>query len=155
MSADKTLNSIANWFAQAVPTPTAANVSVQIGCHFEEVREMAVEGFCGDADSDVPQCLKALSDAFKTAPASEEGMREVEQLIASIDRPALLDALCDQIVTAMGVAHMLGMNIQGALDEVDRSNWSKFKDGVPVFDENGKIAKNKETYFKADMSAFV
>ena len=155
MSADKTINSIANWFAQAVPNPTTANVSVQIGCHFEEVREMAVEGFRGDETADVPVSLKRLSDEFKTAPTSAEAMRKLESIIANIDRPALLDALCDQIVTAIGVAHMLGMNIQGALDEVDRSNWSKFKDGVPVFDENGKIAKNTDSYFKADMSAFV
>ena len=70
------------------------------------------------------------------------------------DRDAMLDSLCDQIVTATGVAHMFGMDIQGALNEVNRSNWSKFVDGKPVFDINGKIAK-PATYSKPDLSAFV
>lgn len=156
MSADKTINSIANWFAQAVPTPTVANASVQLGCHFEEVHEMIVHGLKADCpDEGVAGELHELASDFKRAPSDPEVMVILEKRLAEIDRPELLDALCDQIVTAIGVAHMLGMNIQGALDEVDRSNWSKFKDGAPVFDENGKIAKNPETYFKADMSAFV
>lgn len=156
MSADKTLNSIANWFAQAVPNPTTANVSVQLGCHFEEVREMIVDGLKADCPEEgAAGELHELANDFKTAPSDPEVMAILEKRLAGIDRKELLDALCDQIVTSIGVAHMLGMNIQGALDEVDRSNWSKFKDGVPVFDANGKITKNPESYFKADMSAFV
>lgn len=155
-AADATLNSIANWFAQAVPHPTTANISVQLGCHFEEVREMIVDGLKADCPNEgVAGELLELANDFKAAPSNPEVMVVLEKRLAAIDRKELLDALCDQIVTAVGVAHMLGMNIQGGLDEVDRSNWSKFKDGAPVFDENGKIAKNKETYFKADMSAFV
>jgi hypothetical protein len=35
------------------------------------------------------------------------------------------------------------MDIAGALKEVDDSNWSKFEDGKPVFDANGKIKKGR------------
>ncbi|SSX60346.1 nucleoside triphosphate pyrophosphohydrolase family protein [Actinobacillus lignieresii] len=70
------------------------------------------------------------------------------------DKVELLDALCDQIVTAIGVAHMFGMNIQGALQEVANSNDSKFEDGKPVFNEQGKIAKGKH-YFKPNLERFV
>lgn len=65
----------------------------------------------------------------------------------------LLDSLCDQIVTAIGVAHMMGFDIESALNEVNRSNWSKFIDGKAVFDENGKIAK-PDTYSKPDLTSF-
>ena len=58
----------------------------------------------------------------------------------------LLDALCDQIVTAIGVAHMFGFDIKNALAEVNKSNWSKFENGKPVFYKNGKIKKGK--YYK-------
>ena len=44
-----------------------------------------------------------------------------------------LDALCDQIVTAIGVAHMSGMDIQGALQEVANSNDSKFEERQELF----------------------
>ena len=65
----------------------------------------------------------------------------------------LLDALCDQIVTAVGVAHMFGMNIEGAMDEVNRSNFSKFVDGKPVFNEHGKIIKGPN-YTPPDLTGF-
>jgi predicted HAD superfamily Cof-like phosphohydrolase len=71
-----------------------------------------------------------------------------------IDRKALLDSLCDQIVTAVGVAHMFGMDISGALSEVNRSNWSKFVEGKPVFNEHGKIAKGPN-YTPPDLARFV
>ena len=59
----------------------------------------------------------------------------------SSNKIELLDSLCDQIVTAIGVAHMLGMDIENALAEVNRSNHSKFEDGKPVFNAQGKISK--------------
>lgn len=48
----------------------------------------------------------------------------------------------------------MGFDMVGALDEVNKSNWSKFKDGVPAFDENGKIAK-ADGYFKPDLAKFL
>ena len=49
---------------------------------------------------------------------------------------------------------MFGLGIEGALAEVNRSNWSKFVDGAPVFDANGKIAK-PATYSKPNLEQFV
>lgn len=43
-----------------------------------------------------------------------------------MDKKALLDALCDQIVTALGVGYMMGFDMEGALAEVNRSNYTKF-----------------------------
>jgi hypothetical protein len=60
-----------------------------------------------------------------------------------IDRVTLLGALCDQIVTTIGVAHMLGMNIEGALREVAASNDSRFgANGDPTFNKDRKILKD-------------
>lgn len=41
-----------------------------------------------------------------------------------------------------------------SFEEVNRSNWSKFVDGKPVFDENGKIKKG-DGYTPPDLSKFV
>jgi hypothetical protein len=47
---------------------------------------------------------------------------------------------------------MAGMNVPEALNRVNTSNFSKFDaNGFPIFDENGKIAKNLATYKKADL----
>lgn len=70
------------------------------------------------------------------------------------DRIGLLDSLADQIVTATGVGTFLGMNVPGALAEVNRSNYSKFEDGEPVFNENKKVMKGKD-YTPPDLTSFV
>lgn len=132
---------ILEWFKRAVPNPTDKNRAVQIGVHFEEVAEM------GHAirDAVLDACLHSIAEFYKT----EGGVS-----VNDVDHAELLDALCDQIVTAIGVAHMFGLDIAGALTEVNASNWSKFVEGQPQFDSNGKIAKGPG-YFKPDLSKFL
>lgn len=136
-----TIPCIKQWFALAVPEPTVKNRSVQIGVHLEEVAEMAA----ALNDADLAATLDVIADQYKVDPTIR---------LDTVDRTELLDAICDQIVTAVGVAHMFGMDIEGALDEVNRSNWSKFVDGKPTFDANGKIAK-PTTYSKPDLTPFL
>lgn len=135
-----TIHSIKNWFEQAVPAPTEKNKAVQLGVHFEEVGEM----------------FKAIGEDNTAANLDRIGMAFKTQLVElkEPDRLELLDSLCDQIVTAVGVAHMHGLNITGGLAEVNRSNYSKFVDGKPEFDANGKIAK-PASYSKPDLTPFV
>ena len=142
MKPENTISSIIDWFRAAVPTPTDKNRAVQVGVHFEEVSEMLTA--IGQTDCAVS--MGSLSSELKgqTPPPLNQ-----------IDRKELLDALCDQIVTAVGVAHMFGMDIAGALNEVDASNWSKFnEDGQPDFDANMKIKKGPN-YFKPNLDPFV
>lgn len=139
------IQSIHTWFQQAVPQPTATNQAVQLGCHFEEVAEML------EALQINPKEINKIAYSLKRNP---EAWREDLTELNAEQRTALLDALCDQIVTAIGVAHMFGFDIQGSLSEVNRSNWSKFVDGQPVFDENGKIAK-PNTYSPPNLKPFV
>ena len=138
-----TIPCIKQWFTLAVPTPTDKNRAVQLGCHFEEVAEM----LAAIGETFIAERLALIATQYKKDS-------EVEINEPGLDRTELLDALCDQIVTAVGVAHMFGMDIEGALDEVNRSNWSKFVDGAPVFDANGKIAK-PATYSKPNLEQFV
>jgi hypothetical protein len=75
--------------------------------------------------------------------------------IKGLDADEMLDSLCDQRVTGIGVAHMLGMNITAAIQEVDRSNWSKFDaHGNPIFNEDGKIIKGPN-YSKPDLAPYL
>ena len=139
------VESILEWFKRAVPTPNDKNRTVQMGVHVEEFAEMLESlGVCKFERS----VLEDLSIDLKG------GNLIMDDLV--IAREELLDSLCDQIVTAVGVAHMFGMDIAGALAEVDRSNWSKFDAaGQPTFDDNGKIAKNPLTYRKPELAQFV
>lgn len=121
------IKDILQWFVRAVPSPTKQNESVQIGCHFEEVAEMAEALHMTGADI---AYLHRIADQFKACVYHY-----------NIDKKNLLDALADQLVTATGVAHMVELDIVRAGNEVNRSNWSKFVNGQPVFKPNGKIDK--------------
>lgn len=125
-----TLNSILNWFKTAKPEPTLRDKCTQLGAHFEEVSEMLRA--CNNVYDDIVHTSKLYYSDYYSADD-----------IACVDREELLDSLCDQIVTAIGVGHMFGMDILGALVEVDASNWSKFEDGKPLFDSKGKITKGR------------
>jgi hypothetical protein len=133
---DNTIESIATWHALSRPTPDAAAFNVQLGCHFEEIAEMCAALYSEDPFTDqlvwnAQNVLNNLSDYLK----SKQG-----QVLIS-DRKEFADAIADQIVTGVGVAHCANMNGVLALRRVDSSNWSKFVNGKPVFDANGKIAK--------------
>lgn len=140
------IHSIKEWFKAAKPNPSTADVCVQIGCHYEEVSEMNAVLHDG-----VRFALASTGILYKIK--NSEYLDAVEELSADA-RVELLDALCDQIVTAVGVAYMMGMDIEGALAEVNRSNWSKFEGGVPVFNEQGKIAKGVE-YTPPELSDYI
>ena len=143
---------IKSWFEQAMPEPTIQNFQVQLGCHFEEVTEMLAElrivGMTrGGLDS-------TLRDAFHVLNKLSSVLKQGELTVVPLSRERLLDSICDQNVTGIGVAHVLGMDIEGALNEVNQSNWSKFVDGKPIFDNNGKIKKGPN-YKEPKLAGFV
>ncbi|AUR88995.1 NTP pyrophosphohydrolase-like domain [Vibrio phage 1.231.O._10N.261.49.F8] len=134
------------WFEQAIPEPTIEQACIQIGCHLEEVEEMMDSINLGGSRAQTE--AEAESLAFKKC--SDYYRHKVEDC----DKEALLDSIVDQIVTAVGVGHMMGMDVLGALEEINRSNFSKFEGGKPVFDVNGKITKGKD-YVKPNLEKFV
>ena len=140
------IHSIKEWFQAAKPNPSAEDVCVQIGCHYEEVSEMSAVLY-----DNVRYELAATALAYKM---NRSGYLNAAEELSADERVELLDALCDQVVTAVGVAYMMGMDIEGALAEVNRSNWSKFEGGVPVFNEQGKIAKGVE-YTPPELSDYI
>lgn len=146
-----TLNDTILWFERAVPEPTNKNFHTQIGCHLEEVAEMLETVHSNDYKTarmlhEAEDSLKALADWLKSA----ENLVTIPEHL----RKDMLDSICDQIVTATGVAHMQGFDVLGAMNEVNDSNWSKFVLGQPVFDANQKIQKGPN-YRKAELEPFL
>lgn len=132
---------IKEWFEVAVPKPTEENKAIQIGCHLEEVAEM-LNGF----NPQLGNFIDKFAKAYKERKTLDNVAFYGKVIFTENKLIELLDALCDQIVTAIGVAHMFGFDIKKALAEVNKSNWSKFENGKPVFYKNGKIKKGK--YYK-------
>ena len=142
---DPILDCIA-WHELARPEPTTEDQSVQLGCHLEEVGEML----------EVIRYAEPHLYAGRQLPVYNieyfaDVLKEAYTPLSIEDRAKFADALADQIVTAIGVAHVYGIDIYKAFKRVNDSNWSKFEDGKPVFDENGKIKKGKH-YQPANLS---
>lgn len=150
------VHQIKAWFQKAVPLPTEINVSTQIGVHIEEFSEMFQPLIDAALNQETKDQVQFFQDVLLHAQKRfKDHQRSFGFDFRYMDRTALLDALCDQIVTAIGVAHMLEMDIEGALAEVARSNDSKFvRDGQPIFNESRKILKGPD-YSPPELSPFV
>lgn len=146
-----TLESTVAWFEAAVPSPTLKNIHTQVGVHYEEVTEMTA---CLKGKDRMTQSLLTQAMLANHALAMHLKTNSDCLKLAEIDAIELLDSLCDQTVTGAGVSHMMGYEHVNALAEVNSSNWSKFDDNKPLFDENGKIIKSK-FYRKANLEPFV
>lgn len=131
------VSGITLWFETAKPLVTERHISTQIGAHIEEFCEM-LEAL-GEL---VPQQLIAIKEKYYQGA-------EIKQ-----DKVALLDSLCDQVVTATGIAYFNGFKFDEALTNVNQSNWSKFIDNKPICNENGKIMKGAN-YKAPELEPFI
>lgn len=141
----------ADWLTACGKEPSAANASLQIGCHIEEVCEF-LRTLRTSKDGYALLLQRCCTDLewFATKLKSGEGMAHIEPS----QRVDALDALCDAEVTGNGVAFLLGMNKPAADIAVMDSNDSKLEDGKPVILAGGKIGKGKN-YLPPDLAGFV
>lgn len=128
------------WFELAHADQGHQKRTVQLGVHFEEVSEMLA---AISSDDKTTQIL--ISNAKDYMEILAQHLKDNSKTVhIKAERVLLLDSLCDQAVTAAGVAYDFGFKYPQALREVNRSNFSKFVNGAPVFDENGKIKKGPD-----------
>ena len=134
------------WFEKVFPNPTIQNAIVQLSVHFEEVGE-ALDAL-GLPSNEIHQVAKDLREG-----SYNDFIKH--QLENTDVRKELLDALGDQQVTLVGSAHTLNMDLIGALDEINRSNFTKFDENEnPIYNEFGKVAKS-ERYIPPDLTSFI
>jgi predicted HAD superfamily Cof-like phosphohydrolase len=128
----------AAWLKACGKEPNQENLSVQIGCHLEEICE-----FIGALRSDSEGYGKLLERTKADLEwfASKLKRREQFVYIPTHLRTDALDALCDTEVTGNGVAYLAGFAKKGADEAVLASNDAKLVDGKPVILEGGKIGK--------------
>lgn len=152
MSEKNPIGDCLDFFEKAVPGPGAKNIHTQLGVHLEEVREMLLELHTMD---DETKDMVFVTGAALHGLANHLKANDCIVRIKDENRVGYLDAICDQIVTAIGCAHMIGLDVVGGFNEVNRSNLSKFgRDGMPIFDEDKKIQKGPD-YSPADLIPFV
>lgn len=147
------LQDIQNWFKVAEPEPTNREQQIELGfllkCIYDILQLHTLH--IGD---DCRWVFTAYMDkGLDIAKLSEEFKRTKYNLSVYAEQ-SLAEELAKTVFNAFGVAHSHGIDLIGALQEVNRSNWSKFENGKPVFDENGKITKGKD-YTPPELSKFV
>lgn len=139
------------WFELAHGDAKVGKRTVQLGVHFEEVAEMLAAIDSKDSTTacyieDAQIALNKLAEHLKTNSSTVFIYPKNDNL--------LLDSLCDQAVTLAGVAYDYGYKFPQALREVNRSNFSKFVDGMPVFNESGKVMKGAG-YTPPNLDAYI
>lgn len=153
------LKDITEWFKTAKPNPTQTDLFTQLGAMYEEVTESIValsnEIIISDLDSQEADLHNKLQKAQLALQALSQAMYTHKGFnLSERTKVDLLDALADITVTTVGSAQYAGFKFDEALTEVNKSNYSKFEDGKPLFNGNGKIIKGKD-YFKPNLTELV
>lgn len=140
-----------NWLKACGKEPNQEGLSVQIGCHLEEICE-----FLGALRSDSEGYGKLIERTRVDLEWYAGKLKKREQFvyIPTHLRVDALDALCDTEVTGNGVAYMAGFDKPAADEAVLASNEAKLVGGKPVILEGGKIGK-PEGWKAPDLRAFV
>lgn len=140
------------WFQKTRPEPTTKDFTTQLGVHVEEFGEM-LDCFTATNSETyilVEQARRSVHALANHLKAEDDAVR-----IQPEDRVEFLDSICDQIVTGTGVAHTQRMDILNGLNEVNRSNFSKFDDeGEPIFNPDRKVMKGPG-FSKPDLTPYV
>lgn len=141
----------AAWLAACGKEPSPKNLSIQIGCHLEEMIELleCLELDCRE-DENTLNCI--IDDLHLLASSLKKNITMAS--IKPHKREDALDALCDCEVTGNGVAYLAGFRKVDADEAVLASNEAKLVDGKPVLLPGGKIGK-PDGWTAPDLSRFV
>lgn len=153
------------WFKTARPNPNDDDFRVQLGVHLEEIAEMLAtievqptalmaEKFYlvleDEKFTPLPTHIRMLESLSNSLKAHEYDVRIIPGMEVEF-----LDSLCDQNITGIGLGHTKNMDMVGAIEETNASNFSKFDvDMNPIYDSNGKVIKGP-LYKKPNLEPFV
>jgi predicted HAD superfamily Cof-like phosphohydrolase len=141
------IDAIALWHRRANPNPSYEAFQTQLGCFFEEVAEVLDETDVTDINHKL-----LLSNAADLMERISVLLKDHDMQLRLRSREDFLKEMCDVVVTCVGSCYAGDMAIVSAIEEVNRSNWSKFdENGEPLRDKRtGKILKG-ERYSKANL----
>jgi predicted HAD superfamily Cof-like phosphohydrolase len=149
------LSHIVEWFDKARPEATPEDFQSQLGCHFEEVKEML--------DEIVSTSITGteLIDAAKKANHELAEFLKTNAMtpctsVPEANRIGFIDAVVDQIVTVTGSARAVKMDVVGAAAEVSWSNWTKFDEHLqPIRNPQTQKVMKGPYYEPADLTPYV
>lgn len=146
---------IKTWFEMVHPDPSIKDVHVQAADHLTSSLAFLLScqevGKTSSFREELSFGVNVIDFIQRRIRASSEG---IELAIEEFDRPATLLALCSQIRSCIGLAHMLEMDIEGALSEMVVSDSSRLgEDGQPIFNDRNKLVDGSK-YRRPDYMQF-
>lgn len=149
----------ANWLKACGKAQVPLHLSVQIGCHMEEMVEFLEHILVMSSDGQrydkgINAVLQSVVNDL-TYVAEHVKLGNALACISEEDRIGALDALCDMEVTGNGVAYCAGFNKDAADQAVLASNDAKLVDGKPVFKPGTTKIGKPEGWTPPSLNAFV
>lgn len=153
------VSQILQWHKDTCPEPTLSDIFTAGACVLEEAGEYAQafgEHDLYDRLLSMARLRYGVAQRLIGLVDHDEFMVVATEAMANINHKAHCDALCDLIVVALQDGYRNGYDMEGALNEVIRSNESKrLSDGTFPRNEAGKIIKTSPSYFEADVTPFL
>lgn len=111
-----TIQFIIHRFEITKPNPTKKDQATQMSLYLNEVVKMLRTLSCGYQE------LRQVADDFYVSDDITHDSAGRELTLPDDWEEQMLNALCKQVVTAIGVGYMMGFDMEKALAEATRSN---------------------------------
>ena len=129
------------WFQKTIPSPSPTDIHTQAADHLEN--SVAFLLVCQEIGSN-KSSREELGFAVNVLDFTQRRVRSLtdgtELVIDDLDRESLIRALCSQVRSCIGLAYMLEMDLEGALQEVSASDNTRLGvTGEPIFNGLNQI----------------
>jgi hypothetical protein len=150
------LDQIIHWFDKTSPHSNEDHTHKKLAKHLEKISGMLISLKGVGRDYNTREQLSLSADVLNHIQRQiKAGHNGIELILKDIDTIELLQSLCDQIITSIGVAHALNLDITGALSEVAECNISRFdEEGNPIFNEQMNLV-NGPGFIPANLTPYI
>lgn len=148
------------WISAWTDKPTPQDVMGQWGLFYEEINEGSVvlRNILDIYTTHLSESLKETEDTIKTMNRIRESdvarLMNGNPTLDPIMVKELIDHLGDCAFVAFGLIKRLGFEPNEVFKRIVESNETKFVDGVPLRDENGKFLKGPD-YVKVNFDSLI
>lgn len=154
--AEDPVKDIKDWFDTLAPEPSNKDAHLQISDHIKEFRKTL---FALKSCARTFRMSEQVGLAIDVLEFLERQIKALDPndnfLLEDLPRVDMIDTLMNQMVSTVGLAHMLEMDPVKSFKEVVSSYPEKFDEtGSPIFDQTRKLVDNPR-YRYPDLTPYV
>jgi hypothetical protein len=151
-----TLEEITLWFEKTNPVPTNDCFHKSLSKHLEKTSQLLLSFRDVGRDFNTREQIGLSADVMSHIQRQvRAGRNGIELVVEDIDTDDLLHNLCGQVVTSIGIAHSLKLDIIRALLEICASYTTKYdEEGNPFFNDQSNPV-NGPNYRSPDLTPYI